>query len=235
MHICFRLWAVAFIRGGWPLFVSGRVCVHVCSGGSGSFLSGCVCLWVVLMLTRCGGGGGGPLVGGGGGCSSWQLHGGGVRWLVVVNEDDKWRRMSSFIVWLPCRTWWVSKRRLEGPCVCLPGLGTTSSPSSPAVDWVCVLALVMWRSSVLLVVVVGDGGHRVSLCHHVLWVSLLCCACFIVLDGHGGWVVSSMVVVGRKKRCGNVWVMPAIFGRTGAEGGMYLPFVLWITKPSWLR
>ena len=26
----------------------------------------------------------------------------------------------------------------------------------------------------------------------------------VVLDGSGGWVASSMVVVGRKKRCGNV-------------------------------
>ena len=183
--------------------MGGRVRVRVCSGGLGSFLSGleqsgsflsvrvcswAVCSWAVLMLTRCGGGE--PLVGGGGGCSSWQLRGGGVGWLVVV--------------WLPRRTWWVSKRRLEGPCACLPGLGTTSSLSSPDVDRVCMLGLVTWRSSVLLVVVVGDDGRRVSPCRCVLSVSSLRCGRFVVLDGRGGWVASLMVVVGRKKRRGNV-------------------------------
>ena len=202
---CIRSWRVAFVRG-WS---GSRSCSF---GGVGSFLSGlersgsflsvCVCLWVVLTLTRCGGGG--PLVGGGGGCSSWHLCGGGVGWLVVVNEDDERRRMSSFVVWLPRRTWWASKRRLEGPCACLPGLGTTSSPSSPAVDWVCVLGLVTWRSRVLLVVVVGDDGRRVSPCRRVSSASSLRCGRFVVLDGRGGWVASSMVVVGRKKRRGNV-------------------------------
>ena len=193
--------------------MGGRVRVRVRSGGSGSFLSGlersgsflsvCICSWAVLTLTRCGGGGG-PLVGGGGGCSLSQLRGGGVGWLVVVNEDDERRHPSSFIVWLPRRTWWASKRRLEGPCACLPGLGTTSSPSSPAVDRVCVLQLVTWRSSVLLVVVVGDDGRGVSPCRHVSSASSLHCGRFVVLDGCGGWVASSMVVVGRKKRRGNV-------------------------------
>ena len=42
----------------------------------------------------------------------------------------------------------------EGLAACLPGLGTTSLPSSsPAIDRVCVL--VTWRSTVVLVVVVG--------------------------------------------------------------------------------
>ena len=59
------------------------------------------------------------------GCSSWQLHGGGVGWLVVVNED---------VAPGGCQ-----KGGWEGPCVCLPGLGTTLSPSLPAVDQVCVL------------------------------------------------------------------------------------------------
>ena len=96
--------------------------------------------------------------------------------------------MSSFVVWLPRRTWWASKRRLEGPCACLPGLGTTSSPSSPAIDRVCVLRLVTWHSSVLLVVVVSDDGRCVSPCRHVLSASSLRCGCFIVLDGRGdGW------------------------------------------------
>ena len=75
--------------------------VHSGGRGSGLFLSGLersglflsvrVCSWVVRTLTRCGGGGGGggPLMGGGDGCSSWQLCGGGVRWLVVINEDNE--------------------------------------------------------------------------------------------------------------------------------------------------
>ena len=57
-------------------------------------------------------------MGGGGGCSSWPfmvlLHGGRLVWLVVVKEDDEQRQMSSFIIWLPHRTWWVSERRLGG-------------------------------------------------------------------------------------------------------------------------
>ena len=59
-----------------------------------------------------------------------------VGWLVVVNEDDKRRCMSSFIVWLPRCTWWVSKRRLGGS-MCL--LTWTGHDLSPAVDRVCVL------------------------------------------------------------------------------------------------
>ena len=74
----------------------------------------------------------------------------------------------------------------------------------------------LWRSSILLVVVVGDDRRRVSPCRCVLSVSSLRCGRFIVLDGRGGWVrfvvldggggwvASSMVVVGRKKRRGNV-------------------------------
>ena len=50
---------------------------------------------------------------------------------------------------------------------------------------------------------VGDNGHCVLLCHHVSSASSLRGRCFIVLDDSGGWVVSLMVVVGRKKRCGN--------------------------------
>ena len=83
VRVRFRSRAVAFVRGGWPSFVGGRVR----SGGSRSFLSGLersgsflsvrVCSWAVLTLTRCGGGGG-PLVGGGGG----PLVVG--RWWVVV-------------------------------------------------------------------------------------------------------------------------------------------------------
>ena len=62
---------------------------------------------VHMTLARCGGGG--LLAGGGGGCSSWpgggcsswpgggcsswpfmvELRGGGVGWLVVINEDDQ--------------------------------------------------------------------------------------------------------------------------------------------------
>ena len=87
VRIHFHLQAVAFVRGGWPSFMGGQVRVRVRLGGSGSFLSVHVCSWAVLTLTRCGGGG--PLVGGGGGYSSWQLCGGGVGWLVVVNEDNK--------------------------------------------------------------------------------------------------------------------------------------------------
>ena len=44
------------------------------------------------------------------------------------------------------------------------------------------------------------------------------------LDGGGGWVVSLMVVVGRKKQYGNVWATAATFGMTGAKGGIYFPF-----------
>ena len=78
-------WAVrltyAFVHGRSGSFLSGLERLH-------SFLSVHVCSWVVMMLTRCGGGG--PLVGGGGGgCSLWQLRGGGVGWLVVVNEGDE--------------------------------------------------------------------------------------------------------------------------------------------------
>ena len=51
----------------------------------------------------------------------------------------------------------------------------------------------------------------------------------IVLDGSGGWVASFMVLVGRKKRRGNFWAMPAIFEMTGSEGGMYIHFVSCIT------
>ena len=46
-----------------------------------------------------------------------------VVWLVVINEDDERRRMSSFIVWLPRRTWWVSERRLGGSCRLLTWAG----------------------------------------------------------------------------------------------------------------
>ena len=39
--------------------------------------------------------------------------------------------------------WWVvvvvAKGGWKGPCTCLPGLGMTLSPSSPAVDRVCML------------------------------------------------------------------------------------------------
>ena len=134
-----RSWVVAFVRGRSHLFVGGRV--RVCS-------------WAVVTLARCGGGG--PLAGGGGGCSSWpgggcaswpgggcslwpflvELRGGGVGWLVVANEDDERQRMWSFVVWLPRRTWWVSKRRLGGS-VCL--LTWAGHDLSPAVDRVCVL------------------------------------------------------------------------------------------------
>ena len=48
--------------------------------------------------------------------------------------------MSLSIIWLPHRTWWVSKGGWEGHCACLPGLGMTPSPlSSPAINRVCVL------------------------------------------------------------------------------------------------
>ena len=145
----------------------------------------------------------------------WWAVGGWWWWLLLVAvawwrgrvvgcRKRRRRHPSSFVVWLPRRTWWASKRRLEGPCACLPGLGTTSSPSSPAVDRVCVLRLVTWRSSVLLVVVVGDDGRGVSPCRRVSSASSLRCGRFVVLDGRGGWVASSMVVVGRKKRRGNV-------------------------------
>ena len=129
-------WAVAFVRGWWR-----------------SFLSLCICSWAVVTLARCGGGG--PLASGGGcsswpgggcsswpggGCSSWpfmvELRGGGVGWLVVVNGDDERRCMSSFIVRLPRRTWWVSKRRLGGS-VCL--LTWAGHDLSLAVDQVCML------------------------------------------------------------------------------------------------
>ena len=51
---------------------------------------------------------------------------------------------------------------------------------------------------------VGDDRHLVLLCHHVSSASSLHGGHFIVLDGSGGWVASFMVVVGRKKLCGNV-------------------------------
>ena len=76
-------------------------------------------------------------------------------------------------------------------------------PHLPLTGCVC-WGLVTWRSSVLLVVVVGDDGHRVSPCRCVSSASSLRCGRFVVLDGHGGSVASSMVVVGRKKRRGNV-------------------------------
>ena len=59
--------------------------------------------------------------------------------------------------------------------------------------------LVTWRSSVLLVVVVSDDGRRVLLCHRVSSASSLRCGHFVVLDGCGGWLALSMVVVGRNK------------------------------------
>ena len=131
-----RSWAVAFVRGWSRSFLS----VHVCS-------------WAVVTLARYGGGrplasgggcsswpGGGCSSWPGGGCSSWpfmvELRGGGVGWLVVVNRDDERQCMSSFIVWLPRRTWWVSKRRLGGS-VCL--LTWAGHDLSLAVDRVCML------------------------------------------------------------------------------------------------
>ena len=89
----------------------------------------------------------------------------------------------------------------EGPCACLPGLGMTSHLlSTGCACW----GMVTWRSSVVLGVVVGDDGCCVSPCHRVSSTSSLRCGRFVVLDGCGGWVASSMVVVGRKKRHGNV-------------------------------
>ena len=51
---------------------------------------------------------------------------------------------------------------------------------------------------------VGDDGRRVSPCRCVSSASSLRGGRFVVLDGRRGWVASSMVVVGRKKRRGNV-------------------------------
>ena len=39
--------------------------------------------------------------------------------------------------------------------------------------------------------------------HDLVTISLVV-ALWQALDGRGGWVASTMVVVGRKKRCGNV-------------------------------
>ena len=102
----------SFVGGGLRSWVVGFAFAFV-RGRSGSFLSVRICSWAVVTLTRCGGGG----------CSSWQLRGGGVGWLVVVNEDDERRRMSLFVVWLPRRTWWVSKRRLGGSLCLLTWAG----------------------------------------------------------------------------------------------------------------
>ena len=101
----FHLQAVTFVWG--VAFVRGWSC---------SFLSICICSWAVVTLATCGGGGGcsswpggGCSLWPGGGCSSWpgggcslwpgggcslwpfmvELRGGGVGWLVVINEDDE--------------------------------------------------------------------------------------------------------------------------------------------------
>ena len=42
------------------------------------------------------------------------------------------------------------------------------------------------------------------MCRPVSSASSLHCGHFVVLDGCGGWVASSMVAVGRKKQHGNV-------------------------------
>ena len=157
VRVRFRSRVVAFVGGGWLrscafAFVRGRSRSFL--GGlerSRSFLS----VRVVFV--------GGRDVGevwwwwAVGGWRWWLLlvavHG-VVVWLVVVNEDDERRRMSSFVSGCHVAPGGCQKGGWEGLAACLPGLGTTSLPSSsPAIDRVCVL--VTWRSTVVLVVVVG--------------------------------------------------------------------------------
>ena len=75
-------------------------------------------------------------------------------------------------------------------------------PSTGCACW----GLVTWRSSVVLVVVVGDDGRRVSSCRRVAVCRQRprCVAGASLFWMVEGWVASSMVVVGRKKRRGNV-------------------------------
>ena len=147
MRVRFRSRGVAFVCGGGHSFVGGRVRSWVVAfvlERSGLFVGGCdigeVWWWWAVGRWSWSWPGGGCSSWPGGGCSSWpfmvELHGGGVGWLVVVNEDDEQRHASSFVVWLLRRTWGVSKRRLGGS-VCL--LTWAGHDLSPAVDRVCVL------------------------------------------------------------------------------------------------
>ena len=171
-------------------FAGGRIRslgVAFILGWSRSFLSVRICSWAVVTLTRCGGGG--PLVGGGGGCSSWQLRGGGVGWLVA--------------------TLYLVGVKKEAVRVLVPAyLGRARPrhrPRLPSTGCAC-WGLVTWRSSILLVVVVGDDGRCVSSCRRVAVCRQRprCVAGASLFWMVVGWVASSMVVVGRKKRRGNV-------------------------------
>ena len=78
--------------------------------------------------------------------------------LVVVNEDDEQQQhLSLFVVWLPHHTCWVSERRLGQSFPLLTWAGHDLITVILTCHRLGVHAggLVMWRSSIVHVVVVG--------------------------------------------------------------------------------
>ena len=103
--------------------------------------------------------------------------------MVVVNEDDELvvRRLVAMLHLVG-----VKKEAGRGLVPAYLGWARPRHrPRLPSTGCVC-WGLVMWRSTVLLVVVVGDDGCRVSPCRRVSSASSLRCGCFVVLDGREG-------------------------------------------------